>query len=362
MPVLKGKEGEFKALEESPADLKLKLSPIIELVNYNPPKLSAEKLARRKKPLRNYDDYLSDNLKNIVGFWNTDNPLFIDTHLIPEHILIPSAKMSNIELIHTYLEDSGVVAIPVIHTNFSTTKIERYKKVIEKSERGMCLRLEGEDFDKEDLSTYIQSFLELYELKPDAVDLVLDYGFITSGLVLNMARSIAQTINKLIPHLDMWRSLTIVSGAFPIDLSNLKPDSINTLEKSDWKLWNAIRSKKLKRLPAYGDYAIAHPIYTEIDPTKITMSAGIRYTGADDWIVVKGRSVKTHKFSQIHELAAKVVGLREYDGPHFSQGDEWIHKCSVCLTGTGNASTWRQVGSNRHFHKVISLLSTLDVI
>ena len=115
----------------------------------------------------------------------------------------------------------------------------------------------------------------------------------------------------------------------------------------------------IKRVPSYGDYAIGHPDLVEIDPRVMQMSANLRYTGDDHWVVVKGRSVRKYGADQMHDLCEQLVAHPSYAGAHFSWGDEWIAQCSQRAGGPGNAEAWRRAGTNHHLTMVIHQLSNL---
>jgi hypothetical protein len=89
------------------------------------------------------------------------------------------------------------------------------------------------------------------------------------------------------------------------------------------------------------------------------MSASIRYTTPESWLIVKGRNVNQYGFEQYYDLCKQLIGRPEYVGPEFSWGDEFIWKCAQETAGTGNATTWRKVGVNHHLTLVARQLSNL---
>lgn len=362
IPVLKGKSGEFKALKEISTTRKAKMAPIIELVGYNPPKMSEEKLARRKKPVRTYDDHLSDNLKNIIELWDTGTPIFIDTHLIPIKNLLSTGRSSNIKMIHSSLFDKDIIAIPVISPGFSKPVMSEYKSIINKYKHGACLRLSIEDIDNDDLAEVITNTLTYYGLSIEDTDLVIDFGYVAENQVNSVAMIARRLINNIIDDIEAWRTLTLVSGSFPIDLSAFGPDTATLIERSDWRLWIALIGRSLKRKPVYGDYAIANPIIRDLDGIPPNMSASIRYTSDNQWLIMKGKGVKGNGFEQTHRITKSLTSRAEYEGEHYSPGDLWIMKCSKRQVGPGNPTTWRMAGTSHHLHKVLDQLSSLSVI
>jgi hypothetical protein len=108
----------------------------------------------------------------------------------------------------------------------------------------------------------------------------------------------------------------------------------------------------------FGDYAIAHPVPTELDPRTMRMSASIRFTTDEDWLIVKGKNVRQYGFDQYFELCRTLVGLPEYLGENFSWGDRFIARCARGSAGPGNATTCRKVGTNHHLTLVARQLAT----
>jgi hypothetical protein len=136
----------------------------------------------------------------------------------------------------------------------------------------------------------------------------------------------------------------------------------STLPRREWELW-----KTLQRRPGilprhdliFGDYAITHPVPKELDPRTMRMSASIRYTTRDNWLVVKGRNVRQYGFEQYFELCKELVQRPEYEGRDFSWGDKYISDCADGMTGPGNATTWRKVGTNHHLTRVMREIANL---
>ena len=164
-----------------------------------------------------------------------------------------------------------------------------------------------------------------------------------------------------VPQLIAWRTLTLAAGAFPSDLSRCAPGSMNEIARTDWRVWRGVRAglAGLPRTPLFGDYAVAHPDPSEVDPRVMTRSASIRYTADDKWLVPKGRSVKKHGSGQYQALCQQLVADTRFSGPSFSSGDRHIDNCGTGTVGTGNATTWRQMPTNHHLTFVVTQLQKI---
>jgi len=147
-----------------------------------------------------------------------------------------------------------------------------------------------------------------------------------------------------------------------MDLSDVDAATITTLPRREWELWKTLQ-RRPNNLPRrdliFGDYAITHPIPKELDPRTMRMSANIRYTTTDTWLVVKGRNVRQYGFDQYFELCKELVQRQEYAGRDFSWGDGYIEDCANGIAGPGNATTWRKVGTNHHVTLVTREIANL---
>jgi len=166
------------------------------------------------------------------------------------------------------------------------------------------------------------------------------------------------------PYLNEWRSLTLNGTAVPKDLSDIGRDTIEEIERSEWIIWKKLlKDNQLKRIPNFGDYAIANPAPFEADPRLIRMTANIRYTGDDKFIIFKGRDLRKYGYGQYFTLAAQVMAHTEYRGSDFSVGDYYIEEVGLQrVNKPGNQTTWRRAATNHHLTLVVTELSNVSLI
>jgi hypothetical protein len=115
--------------------------------------------------------------------------------------------------------------------------------------------------------------------------------------------------------------------------------------------------RRPRRIPAFGDYGIQHPEPEELDPRIIRMSASLRYTTTDSWLIAKGRNVRDFGFKQFGTICRKLRRRAEYSGAGFSWGDNYISECGQGRETSGNATTWRQIGTNHHLAFVVNQIA-----
>ncbi|MBV9503047.1 MAG: hypothetical protein JO138_27045, partial [Acidobacteriaceae bacterium] len=147
-------------------------------------------------------------------------------------------------------------------------------------------------------------------------------------------------------------------SSFPIDLSDITP-GISSLARAEWALWSQLR-KDTDSTFWFGDYGISHVDVREIDPRLMVASASIGYTAENEWLIFRGRSLREPRYggyAQYRTLSTQLVNHPSYSGPRFSWGDDYLFKCAHSLAGTGNLTTWRQVGTNHHITFVVRQLA-----
>ena len=196
-------------------------------------------------------------------------------------------------------------------------------------------------------------------IDPSHVHLVVDLGLVGQDNDYSL-------IFERLPALDDWRSFAVVAGSFPKDLTGLKRDRKHRLPRLEWEAWKAIVAQRSRRRPVYGDYTTLHPTLSPID-RPVNPSASIRYTAEDDWIVMRGRGVRTRGGPGPKQYWAHAELLRiedDYRGSHYSFGDQYIWEVARRESGPGNATKWAQVSVNHHLtfvlHQVKGFTTAID--
>jgi hypothetical protein len=356
LPILKGKEGEYAALSELAPKSKEKMTPLIEI----PPIAWDFEAGAPEKTIDKHLEKVSDR---IAGCWDINKHIFIDLLWIPE-----SEVMSDGQHPLTYIFDNARMKtqsfIPVTGIRRGSNYQDAVKAIAAEDKRGVCLRLENNDFDEVwELDTKLPELLEALNIIPETADLILDFKEIPESQTSTVAVAIRSIISA-IPDIEKWRSLTFAGTGFPSNLSDIEASSIGSIFRSEWSVWETLvkHRAKLKRLPTFGDYAINHPEpfeRLELDPRLIRMSASLRYTADKEWLIVKGRNTKDHGREQYHGLCQLMIKRPEYKGTGCSWGDDYINGCAGRSTNPGNPTIWRKVGTNHHLTFVTEQIASL---
>lgn len=150
-------------------------------------------------------------------------------------------------------------------------------------------------------------------------------------------------------------------------MGGVERNSYSRAERSEWNLWRGelyANRQNLPRLPTYSDCALQHPKGVEgFDPRIMQVSAAIRYTLPQDWLLIKGESTRTVPPSkQFPDLATQLVyGFfrRDFAGPSHCPGCDSMKAAADDAPGFGSAEAWRRLGTIHHVKSVVDGLNAL---
>ncbi len=341
VPILKGKEGEFAALEALSSDVKPEVTPLIEV-----PGVPFDFASGRSA--KSLDEHTRGFPERISRSWGT-NEFYLSTPYFGEDELLADGRCA-FDFLLSECKRRGLGAIPVISPSSSDASLKTLFRR-ENLDETVCIRLSTSDFTEDvDTDEVLSDLLQrIGRTSVKGLDLVVDFGDLEfdDSVAAFMARSV---LAMPVPLNKDLRTVVFAASSFPKDLSSLGPNSVALLPRREWKLWKAIHSKRsaIPQNLVFGDYAISHPTQRELDPRTMRMSANIRYTAPNDWLIVKGRNVNQYGFEQFFELSKSLIQRPEYCGSNYSWGDRFIFDCAEGIRGPGNATTWRKVGVNHH--------------
>jgi hypothetical protein len=362
IPILRWKAAEREALGHVSLTDKVMMTPLIELIMPQPKEASIRDGDTPgdllKESVALFKEKLTVIPTEILECWGRD-PVFIDMHLIDGSIRAES--MANILSAGKSMD---IFMIPVVNVipvvDFESDMKTRQVAVAFAKEHkyGLCLRLSRSDLRQESIASNIEGFLQKSNLKKKDVDLLVDL-----QIVDDQYQPLLTLINSL-PDLKQWRTFTLVSGAFPPDLTQFTVPDLYKIPRDDWNNWKKAIAA-LTRKPSFGDYTIQHPLYREPVPGA-NPSASIRYTDKEGWLVMRGqglRSPKSAGFAQYPANAKLLADTPEYKsfGEKFSYGDAYIAKMGKDVNSkeTGNPRTWLRAGINHHLACVAFQLANL---
>jgi Beta protein len=345
VPILKAKQGELNALAELAVDVRDNLTPVIEL-----PPIQWDFVDEAEA--KSIDQHIEKLPRRLADSWHTDRPVFLDIPWWESEDALMANGLHPLEELGLRCAAANVKIIPVTGLGRPAAYQDAAHAVAQRHDRGLCIRIQPESFDAllEDPSHVLDDLRRSVPFR--STDLIVDMGEITEGQ-LPTVRFGTTTILRSIPHASSWRTLTLASSAFPRNLANFS-FGVGSTPRADYQLWQIVRnSPTIPRQPTFGDYAIQAPEIEDIDPRVIRMSASLRYTSDDVWVIAKGRNVKTHTTEEFRRICQEFVNRPEYSGRHFSAGDSYIFGCAAGTQSAGNATVWRRIGTNHHLTFVV---------
>lgn len=341
VPVLKVKRGEKRALRLLSSSVRTRVTPLLEIVE------------RTDKPMASHLDNTFKDLANAVRPFGR---CFIDAREIESDG--PAAA----EEVFTRATASGIVFAPV--TGISRTS--DVAAAMANRSHGLVIRINRSELEAGGLRRSLQQFMHRNQLAPEQTDLVMDLGAV-NDLVQAGVEALADAFLTELPEHIRWRTFTLSSCAFPTSMGVVDRHSNVLVERSDWLMWRDgyhARRHSLTRLPTYSDGAIQHPLGVEgFDPRTMQISASIRYTVPEAWLLIKGESTRfTPPSMQFPTLASQLVygHLHScYRGRDHCPGCASIKAAADGAPRLGSPEAWRRLGTIHHITTVVQELDAL---
>jgi len=341
VPVLKVKRGEKRALSLLSSTVRPKVTPLLEIVG------------RTDKTL---EKHLQTAFKGLAEAVRGFDRFFIDTREIA-----PDGS-EGAETVFRLAARSRFLFTPV--TGISRTA--DIAAALAFRTQGIALRLNRNEFEAGGLTVRVRNFLSRHDLVPEEVDLIIDLGDV-ENLVSYGGERLATLFLDEVPNHESWRTFTLSACAFPLSMRAVERHSHLFTERADWVAWRDglhARRTSISRLPTYSDCGIQHPKGVEgFDPRIMQVSASIRYTANDSWLLIKGESTRRITPSeQFPSLAMQLVygHLRQhFYGTDHCMGCAGMTDCANGSVGYGSAEVWRRLGTIHHITTVVQELDAL---
>lgn len=338
VPVLRWKRGERGALKDLDPDDKVAMTPLLEpLPGYMRPRRS-----RRSAPA---SDDLSVVVEQIADCWGSPR-IFVDLAKASE-TPFQGTTTRNVERCFEALTAMGVHPIPVTQPGRTTKLQSGIREIVQVLRTGLAVRVPVLSLQAQAVSLELRDLIAFLDVDLGDVDIIVEYGLVGAG-----DPSFSDVCQRL-PEIHRWRTFTILGGSFPPNLMGFKKPGQYEVQREEWKRWAAevATSTGLPRRPSFGDYTIQHPIY--IEPVRgANPTASIRYTSDTYWVIMRGEGLRTPGsagHAQYPANAELLSGRKEYCGPLYSAGDEYIWDvASRQSPGPGTPEKWLRAGINHH--------------
>lgn len=342
VPVLKVKRGERKALQRISPIYHSRIIPLLEIV--------------KRKPGKTLSEHLDTAFADLSDTVRPYPRCLIDAREIA------ADRQAGADEVFRRAAAEGIVFTPVtgVSRTVDLTPALAYRT------NGLALRLTRAEFEQGGLTGRIDAFLITQGLVPEEIDLIIDLGGV-EGLIVEGIEALTDAFITEVPVHQRWRTFTISSCSFPLNMSVVQRNSEVLVERSDWVSWrNNLygRRNNLQRLPTFSDCAIQRPEGVEdFDPIRMQVSASIRYSLEEEWLLIKGQSTRSRRpGEQFPALAQKLVygSLRSrFYGAAHCDGCRSMKAAADGESGLGSPEVWRQLGTIHHISVVTQALASL---
>ena len=345
VPILKGRQGEFSALGDIQPRTRQAIVPLVEVV---PPPTEEPTAEAVVNACRDAATKLADVY--------TGHPLMLDAGLFDLSATRRSSK-SAVGVLADWARSTGLEAQPVVRLGDPEAAHIDAGQANAEDGRGLTIRLLGEDLDEdgEDIDAALTAVLAKSGASRQHVDLLLDLGPVEGDIAVRGGASLVRSLLRGMDGVDEWRSVTVAAGGFPLDLSQFSAGVVGERPRFDAQLFDAVRSKRLPCEVSYGDYGIAHPVLATGTPHLPPPQ--LRYTTAENWLVLKGRKNDPLGNAQFHRICEVIAQRPDFVGSRLGRADTRIANGSK--EGPGNAAIWRAIGTTHHLDFVAARLTTL---
>ena len=253
--------------------------------------------------------------------------------------------------------DHSPSVVPVTGLHRSEAFQNAVQTVVVNGNHRLCIRLTRDEIQDQQVGIQLLELLRKFQLEPTDVDLIVDLKSVPrTGLPIEF-------LMQNVPNISRWRSLTILVGAFPKDLQEIREVGRHDLGRNDWFYFREyVSGSGLDRIASFGDYTIQHPVYSE-PPENCNPSASIRYATDDTWIIMRGEGIRNPDgpgAKQWRAQAQVLTSFDEFHGPEFSFGCRYIAEATLPSNGLGNPESWLAATINQHM--TVSALQAMTVL
>jgi hypothetical protein len=351
VPLLLTRRGERTALRETHDALKDQFTPlfVVHPIEWN---FDLEALSK------SVDVHLEGLPDELWKAW-ADRAAFIDLIFLEDEPM--STGVHPLVWLTDQANTLGMNLVPVVSPERTSAYRHAAALVASRDGRGACLRLSVNEWPSLSGTPVIDALLRELGVGPADVDLVLDLAHDVARTALT---ALAAELSTL-PYLYDWRSLTVAGTGMPATMPAGK--GMHVVERQEWHVYRDLLSGRRppSRLPTFGDYVISSPEPGgDVDPRFMNISATLRYTTGDNWLIAKGGLFKGNGGKSLggaamRPVAASLLSHPDFIGAGHCALEDWV--AGVAAGGNGGSpEVWRRYGTRHHLQAVIEQIASLS--
>lgn len=339
MPVTPVLPGDMEGLRLVGVDAKRVTHPLFVIVK------------PRKRDFDQEGSFVAKAADLIVETWRFGGVPFVELYDEPEATDKDWWSFDHpLVLLHRYLRNRGVKAIPVTATDRKGEYRDAVCAIAKEIGNGLAVRLY-----ENDLELPAETIAVLAKIGADSgcseakIDLLIDLKRIHFPRLPEMRSRVLDFLAALDSKMP-YRSLTLAGSSVPLDLSGIPEQEERNVPRLEWRLWRDVRGARGNgRSPSFGDYRTVRPEYDDRIKGFKHINAKIFYTTEEFLGVVRGQSRMKEKLElQYPQLARRLMAGGAFKGPAFSWGDAQIAACARWPEGFGMPAKWIAITTCHH--------------
>jgi hypothetical protein len=348
VPLILTKRGERRALNDLPSGIKDNLRPVFVV---HPPEVDFA----TKTPKKQLADHINVIAVDLAKAW-AGRDAFVDATWLGD------ATVSGVHPLTHFLgvaAANGLSLTPVLRAD-STAPYTAAIGTAVMINSDVCLRLQQQWWPSGN-SAGVDALLAQVGANPSDAHFILDLQDDVGTSTGHQAASELQ----LLPHSSDWKSLTVASTAIPADMPT--GPGIHTIPRNDLRIYTALcgLTPALPRTPTFGDYAINGVTSgPTIDPRVMNISATLRYTIDDQWLIAKGglykgNGGKSQGGAAVPAVAQLLANHNDFLGWSHCAFEAWLQP--VVANGPGSSpETWRRHATHHHLCFTTNQIATMS--
>ena len=251
-------------------------------------------------------------------------------------------------------------AVPAIPFTADADTIAATCRAVDQDRHGVGIVLRLEDLMAGDPMVKMVKLTKAIVVSTNEIDLIIDLRAPNFEPYATFATALIAALNRL-GDLSDFRNLIFVATAIPESFRDFACGTDSIL-RHDWLFYQTLLNNLPAgtRCPIYGDYTTIHPNFVARDMRLIKPAGKVVYTTSNSWVTRKGGAFRGNE-AQMHDHCHEIVNdaVFQFQGPAFSDGDDYIAKCAANQKGPSNLTRWKEVAINHHITMAANDLAKL---
>ncbi|WP_247634978.1 beta family protein [Methylobacterium sp. 37f] len=254
----------------------------------------------------------------------------------------------------TIAHRKGAYCSPVLSLTSNSSERLGCQKIFSILRTPLAIRVPIGNTQDKDIHKQIYDIINIVGISPKNALIVLDCNDTALDVIEDAVIVISEAV-RVIQSLGEWRNIIVSATSYPTKNPAAK-NSECIIIRNEFVIWEKLADLGLvKEKPViFGDHGADCSILNFGQKGGRGVIPHLRYATRKYWAIFRGGDwLNSEDNGTIRSVASKVKNSEHYDGFDFSAADEFIDLCAAGVGKTGNATTWRQINTNRHITKIV---------